>query len=605
MRAECIRTAAAAAVVSACAAAWADARSSTLSLDDIHYWVGEGTNRCALVVDWSAGYGRSLVWGYRWNGVCTNLAEVAVRVGREDPRLKVEVRGMTSAYVDFHFFGYDVNDCRPAWDVANGASSDPDALVLREDSVHYSAWWVFYGPFNGPSFPSVAQTSSWLAANAVTPQDGDWFVFSYGCPDYGESGTETPAVLQNPEPAESPYGWRVVASATSERNAMYSDAESVLGHPTTFMAGEWGGVVNPANPAWQAGELFSLCSDGCDDLAPGEEDGPGYVTIEFDHDVVDDPANPFGLDFIVFGNAFATWDGSSYYTPTTDPASVRLSGGGCPEEAKVEVSQDGRTWHAVDTKRTADGFAPTLGYLYEPDAADPNLYDGNAWWGRAASATKPVDPSIDFADLKGLTLAQVCRFYNGSAGGTGYDISGLPLSRDGKGRKWFRYVRISGVYVEDDGEGDSGYSAPEVDAVADVAPVSAYERWVETHCTDWATAWDTSVTGPEAVADNGRPNAVNYVLGLDPSAAADGMDFRIASFTPGTNTHVLTLRSNAPLAADSGVVVKKAKRLTAKWTTELPALESSVQGDDGAWTTTFRVSAGDGAKFFKFAVDVE
>lgn len=608
MRAECIRTAVVTAVVSACAAAWAEARSSTLSFDDIHYWVGEGTNRCALVVDWSVGYDKTLAWGYRWNGICTNFAEVVLRIAHEDSRLKVS----RNSYGFFTFFGYDVNDCHPTWhipndDSGNASASDAEAPRLSQNvSDRDYVYWVFYGPFNGSSFPSDAKTSSLYAANNVMPQNNDWFVFSYGCPKYGENRVEA-IVLRNPEPAESPYGWRVVASATAESDTWYANPENALGHPTMFMAvdEEWGGVVNPANSAWKGGELFSLASYGTEYANPGEMDGPGYVAIEFDHKVVDDPANPFGLDFIVFGNAGATWDDSSSYTPTTDPASVSLNGTGWPEEAKVEVSQDGKKWHAVDTERTADGFAPTLGHLYEPDRADADLYEGNMWWGRAASATKPVDPSIDFADLKGLTLADVCRRYNGSAGGTGYDISKLPLSTDEKGRKWIRYVRISGVYVEDNGEGDSGYTAPEVDAVADVAPVSAYERWVETHYTDWATAWDTTVTGPNARARNGRPNAVNYVLGIGPSAVADGMDFRIESFTPGTNTHVLTLRSNVPLTASSGVVVKKTKRLTAKWTTELPIVESSVEGEDGTWTTTFSVSAGDGAKFFSLGLDVE
>ena len=38
--------------------------------DDIHYWVGEGANRCAVVIDWGS-EGRSLAWGYKWRGNCT------------------------------------------------------------------------------------------------------------------------------------------------------------------------------------------------------------------------------------------------------------------------------------------------------------------------------------------------------------------------------------------------------------------------------------------------------------------------------------------------------------------------------------------------------
>ena len=38
--------------------------------NDIKQWVGEGTNRCAVVVDFNDGGtgDRSFAWGYRWNG---------------------------------------------------------------------------------------------------------------------------------------------------------------------------------------------------------------------------------------------------------------------------------------------------------------------------------------------------------------------------------------------------------------------------------------------------------------------------------------------------------------------------------------------------------
>ena len=53
-------------------AALAGAFSSTaadaadFSFDDVHYWVGEGTNRAAVVLDWNNGQpGSSLAWGGR------------------------------------------------------------------------------------------------------------------------------------------------------------------------------------------------------------------------------------------------------------------------------------------------------------------------------------------------------------------------------------------------------------------------------------------------------------------------------------------------------------------------------------------------------------
>ena len=596
------------------AAAWSAAallalgafHASAFTFDDIHYWVGEGTNRCALVVDW-AGYGTTKAWGYRWNGEATNVAEIVSRVAHEDPRLKVGVQGMTSSFVDFYFFGYDVNDCHPTWDLVNGGASDPEACAHVEDFLYYSAWWVFYGPMNGTSLPTTPQYSSWMAANAVVPRNNDWFVFAYGSPEYDADWNESPAELAEPEPAESPYGYQVVAASTSAASALYNKAENVLGRPTMYMAGQWGGPISPYNPAWMAGEIFSLESEGDEELEPGEEDGPGYVTIAFDHDVVDDPANPYGIDFLVFGNAFAVGNSSEYYTQTTDPNKVSFAGTGAAEEALVEVSQDGRTWYAFAKGPFADGALPTLGYLYEPDRADFNLFAGNLYWGRAAQATRPVDPSVGFAQFKGLTLAQVCQAYNGSAGGTGYDLKDvdLPTQADRHdGRKWFRYVRLSSRYVDDNGEGDSGYTAPEIDAVADVAPVSPYELWVEQNYTDWTTAWQTAVTGPSAIAANGRANGVNFALGIA-AAEATALDFRVASFTPGETMHELTLVSTAPLGANCGVVVKGADEPTAKnWTVEQPALEPSQRQADGTYSTVLRVSSALG-RFLKLALDLE
>ena len=403
------------------------------SFNDIHYWVGEGTNKCAIVVDWS---GTAKAWGYRWNGECTNVMEVATRIAHEDPRLRMGVQKMTESYFDLYFFGYDTNDCHPTWDVDNGTASDPDALVNREKSDPL-AWWVFYGPMNGNAFPTTEQYSSWYAANTVMPVNGDWFVFSYGSPDYDASWNESPAVLNTPTAAETPYGFRVVASATTAEKAMYSEPNNVLGHPTMYMYGMWGGPISPVNPAWMEGELFSLESYGDEELEPGETGGPGYVTIEFDHDVVDDPANPYGLDFIVFGNAMCIRKGNEYYGEADDPGASILKGEGNPEYAKVEVSADGTHWFTDSDWKFADNFAPTLGYLYEPALADPALYSGNRWWGRAAHATKPVNPNVDFSNCANKTLTQVCNAYNGSAGGTGYDISRLDLPKDARGRRYF------------------------------------------------------------------------------------------------------------------------------------------------------------------------
>jgi hypothetical protein len=340
------------------------------------------------------------------------------------------------------------------------------------------------------------------------------------------------------------------------------------------------------------------------------------VVIAFDHDVEDDPDNPFGVDFIVFGNSGCTKSTGTGMTALDDPTTCRLTAYGFPEESVVEVAQsaDG-PWYGSDIWRTSDGFAPTLGHRYDPDNVDSNLYAGNLWWGAPTDPTYPVDPRIDFSDCAGLTLAELCQRYNGSAGGAGYDLAyakdedgnDLPSDAAHGGRKWFRYVKISCAWGEKldpqtgEYEGDYGFSQPEVDAVADVRPATGYELWRERHYTDWATAWQAT---PDAIAANGLPNGLNCVYGLAPTDAVANVPFEVVAFEQGEAEHVIKMRSPTRMeATPKGLVVKKAVELDGEWTAVVPTFASSRQ-DGEVWLNTFTVPRGD-ERFFKLALDSE
>ena len=551
-----------------------------LSFDDIHYWFGEGSGKCAVVVDWGV-KGASRAWGYKWNKTCTNLTEVVQRLVHEDPRL-VSNEAQT-------FFGYDVKDVHPTWDKTAGTSGDPASEAAANGA---GGEWRFFGPFS--SVPASVSASVAVAPNAVFPESGQWFVLRYMA-----SAVES---LSSPEPAESPYGYEVVESFTLEKSPLYNQASNVLGHATmgiftsSSTYGDSGSTINPAYPAWSGGRLLSLVGDE-------DEEEPGFVTIKFDHDVIDDPNNPFGIDLIVFGNAFGVRNSNTTVDLTTDPTTVTFSGDGAAEEALVEVSQDGETWYAYEDGPYADSYMPTLGYLYDPAAPDTGLFNGNLYWGRAARATRPVNPACSFSSFSGLNLAQVCQRYDGSAGGTGFDLAELPLPENGNGVKWIRYVRISCVEESND-EGDFGYNVPEVDAVADVAPVSAYEKWVEEHYTDWATAWQTNVTGAGAVAANGQLNALNFAWGQSPSdSVSSAVPFEITDFVKGDDVHTIMMHSPRRMDNAGGVVVQTTDSLTSGWKTVVPTLTSSVEEGD-VYVNTLTVPADAGA-FFKLVVPTE
>lgn len=542
--------------------------------DDIHYWVGEGANRCAVVIDWG-GEGRSLAWGYKWRGTCTNLAEVVQRIVHEDPRLGSDAK--------LAAFSYDVED-------VHLSRSKASALYSAVNGAYGT--WRFFGPFS--EIPQMVSTASSIKPDAVHPLPDQWFVLRYSTSDGLEEAVTAPTY------AESPYGYEVVESFTLEKSPLYNQASNVLGHPTmgiftsSSTYGDSGSTINPAYPAWSGGRLLSLVGDD-------DEGTPGFVTIKFDHDVLDDPNNPFGIDFLVFGNAFGVRDSDENIQLTTDPLTVSFTGKGSYENALVEVSQDGETWYPYEKGPYADSFMPTLGYLYDPAAPDTGLFNGNLYWGRAARATRPVNPACSFSSFSGLNLAQVCQRYDGSAGGTGFDLAELPLPENGNGVKWIRYVRISCVEESND-EGDFGYNVPEIDAVADVAPVSDYELWAQGQYQDWATAWRDGAA--EAVAANGVTNALNFAWGLSPTEPVPAsVPFEITGFSKGEDRHTITVRSPCRLSDIRRLVVKAATRLDGGWKNIIPTLQTSEQDGD-AFLSTFAVPT-DAGVFFKLAVQTE
>ena len=564
---------------------------AAFTLDDVHYWVGVGENAAGVAICWE---GSTKVWGFRWNSEA-NVRDAVSAVVAEDSRLRAD--DALSAF---------------SYDVFQGA----DALVGGQGFTCSVA-------ASSSAFPSASAFSPVSLAAAV-PSDG-WIIF------------RAPSLASYWEPvaAETPYGWKVVEWAT-EATASYNKPAVVLGPPTRSMTvpsiglpsgaeGEKAGtyVISPVYPAWLGGRLFTI--SGCDGELPEEEDADveannNFITIEFDHDVVDDPGNPFGLDFIVFGNSCCSIrTRTSSITPNSNPSDCLLAGTDNGERAVVEVAQDkDGPWYGSMKWRTSDGFAPTLGHCYDPENPDTTLYAGNEWWGAPTNPTYPVDPRVDFSDCDGLTLAELCQRYNGSAGGTGYDLADaidedgneLPADAAHGGRKWFRYVKISCTsekkYDEDgDWDGDWLSSEPEVDAVADVAPVSGYRNWVCDNFT-WDKAWQTNLTDAAAIASNGLPNGLNFVYGLAPTdQVAANVPFKVMSFEPGDAEHVMTMLSPTQMTATpNGLVVKETSSLGGGWKSVKPTLVSSESQGDGTWLNTFTVPKGEGV-FFKFALDAE
>ncbi len=524
--------------------------AAAFSFDDIRFWAGEGTNRAAVVVDWSADGAAPLAWGYRWNGDAT-AADALLGIVREDPRL--HALSEDGKYgLSLYALGYDRADVAAAFrfDYNGGTvvaeASDAAALVA---GGWYNGYWCQWTANVGGAFD--ASSLGYGSGLSYTPlADGSWHVLQFQRPAWG---WDTHALSGEPVAAESPYAWRVVAADVAA-GGDYGDPANALGAPSRSVPG-WGDIppttVNPASPAWGPGRLVSL--------VPATNDtAGGSITVEFDHPVVDDPRNPFGLDFIVFGNAMQTLGGNAYFDGVSDPATVRFATDAVvADRGLVEASADGATWFAYTNGPYADGFAPTMSHRYDPENPDRALFGDaavtNEWWGAPSDATRPVDPAVTAADFKGRTLADYARLYDGSAGGTGFDISAFDLPRDALGRKYVRFVRITTLEPGDD---------TEVDAVADVAPAPSFRNWVDAN----VAFEDRPGYAKTNLCANGAPAFVNAALGLAADGPAPGA-WAIEGFDPAARTLAAPL---APFASDLVRLRSSASLTNAAWSASLP-----------------------------------
>ena len=220
-------------------------------------------------------------------------------------------------------------------------------------------------------------------------------------------------------------------------SSIYTNPASALGELSRITPGPFGGAVTPFSPAWQSKQLVSI----------GEG---GSLTLHFNTPITDDPAHPFGLDFIVFGNALFTITNGDYSDGGITDGSLFGHNAG---STRVSVSGNGTNFYVLNPT-----LAPTVDGLFPTDGV------GNAFL--------PINPSVQLSDFASKDLAGIRGLYSGSAGGSGYDLA---WAQDTNGQSVSlgsaSFVRIDVL---------SGKS--EVDAVAQISP--AFRTVVENFASD-------------------------------------------------------------------------------------------------------------------------
>lgn len=255
----------------------------------------------------------------------------------------------------------------------------------------------------------------------------------------------------------------------------YTNANSALGSPSVETPGEFGGPVTPFAPPYLREQLLSIGAGG-------------HLILEFDPPIFNHPANPFGIDLILYGNAgFVITNGNYSGGGITDGSFFGQAADGV---SRLSASADGATWHPLDETLSpvADGLFPS---------------DGRGRFGM------PLNPSLRPADFAGADLSQIRQLYQNSAGGTGYDLD-WAQDADGRPLSWARFIHI-----------DVLRGKVEIDAASGVLPAggTAPLRFAETFAKDpashgWETTgesslfqWDESGERLAAQWDSSQPNS--------------------------------------------------------------------------------------------------
>jgi len=196
----------------------------------------------------------------------------------------------------------------------------------------------------------------------------------------------------------------------------YTNASTALGAPAS--------ETDPFDSPYLSSEIVSVGASGS-------------LVVKFNTPIVNDPTHPYGLDFIIYGNSgFDITNGDYSGGGITDGSLY----GANPGTTRVSVSQDGVKFYTLNP-----ALAPTVDGLFPADGA--------------GSPALPVNPALQASDFDGKDMAGIHALYQGSAGGSGYDLS---WAQDTNGNPvfltWAKYVRVDVL---------SGKS--EIDAFSEVA----------------------------------------------------------------------------------------------------------------------------------------
>ncbi|BBO36165.1 dockerin type I domain-containing protein [Lacipirellula parvula] len=163
------------------------------SFDDVEFWVGTGSNRAVVAIEWLTGTTErtTLAWGFRWDGAATGQTLLNAVV-TADPRLFAKSGGFGGGLgSSLYGLGYDDGDGAFALDdgtTFNEAgiaqvSGPADRAQAVDPADYYNEGWFRgfwnYGYSHTNPFAGGSWTASQVGMSSRVLQDGDWESWAY------------------------------------------------------------------------------------------------------------------------------------------------------------------------------------------------------------------------------------------------------------------------------------------------------------------------------------------------------------------------------------------------------------------------------------------
>ena len=268
------------------------AAAAPFSFDDIEYWVGEGSNRAAVVIDWddNSAAPQALAWGYRWDGDALG-SDMLLAVLTADDRLFAKLGGTPSMPAAVYGLGYDADgdgqfgvDDGTEFDEAGIAFMGPPDLGMATDAGDYYAEGWFSGFWHyGKADSNPYDGGMWvndvggMAGRDLS--DGAWdswvFTPTFDFSAYAEnpSAAAAPVVTVDPLPGDYNGNGKVDAADYSVwRDAMTAQGNLSLNDPTP-------GTVDTEDFLYWCAHFGETSGSSAAYIGPGESPGANSAIV--------------------------------------------------------------------------------------------------------------------------------------------------------------------------------------------------------------------------------------------------------------------------------------------------------------------------------------